>query len=36
MKIEDQLDWLCRKIIVHSIIYYDLNENIVSDKEDNE
>lgn len=27
----DQIDWLCRKIIIHSIIYYDYNTNIISD-----
>ena len=31
LSITDQLDWLCRKIIIHSIIYYDYNTNIISD-----
>lgn len=31
MNIQDELDFLCRRIIVHSIIYYDYNENIISD-----
>lgn len=31
LSIIDQLDWLCRKIIIHSIIYYDYNTNIISD-----
>lgn len=31
LSITDRLDWLCRKIIIHSIIYYDYNTNIISD-----
>lgn len=31
LSITEQLDWLCRKIIIHSIIYYDYNTNIISD-----
>ena len=31
LSMTDQLDWLCRKIIIHSIIYYDYNTNIISD-----
>lgn len=31
MTTQDTIDWLCRKIIIHSIIYYDYNENIISD-----
>lgn len=31
LSITDQLDWLCRKIIIHSIIYYDYDTNIISD-----
>lgn len=31
LSIIDQLDWLCRKIIIHSIIYYDYDTNIISD-----
>lgn len=33
LSITDQMDFLCRKIIINSIIYYDLNENIISDKD---
>lgn len=33
MNIQDKLDFLCRRIIVHSIIYYDYDENIISDNE---
>lgn len=33
MNILDKLDYLCRKIIIHSIIYYDYNENIISDSD---
>jgi NAD-dependent DNA ligase len=29
----ERIDWLCRKLIIHSIIYYDYNTNIISDKE---
>ena len=31
LSITDQIDWLCRKLIIHSIIYYDYNCNIISD-----
>lgn len=33
LSITDQLDWLCRKIIIHSIIYYDYSANIISDQD---
>lgn len=33
MTTQDTIDWLCRKIIIHSIIYYDYNENIISDSD---
>lgn len=33
LSITDQLDWLCRKIIIHSIIYYDYDTNIISDQD---
>lgn len=33
LSITDQLDWLCRKIIIHSMIYYDYNTNIISDQD---
>lgn len=29
----EQIDYICRQIIVHSIIYYDFNYNVISDKE---
>lgn len=28
-----KIEWLERHIIVHSIIYYELNENVITDKE---
>ena len=33
MPINDQMDLLAREMIVYSIIYYDLDDNIISDKE---
>lgn len=33
MSIQDYIDWLQRYIIVHSYIYYELNNNVVSDKQ---
>lgn len=33
MSIQDRIDWLQRYIIVHSYIYYMLNDNIISDYE---
>lgn len=32
MSIKDRIDLLARWIIVHSIIYYELNNNLVSDR----
>lgn len=29
---KDQIDWLARFIIVHSIIYYEMNYNVITDK----
>jgi hypothetical protein len=33
LSIQDQIDYACRQIIVHSIIYYDMNTNIITDKQ---
>lgn len=33
MNIQDRIDWLQRFIIVHSYIYYELNDNYISDRE---
>lgn len=32
LSIEEQIDFLTRKVIINSIIYYDYNRNIMSDK----
>lgn len=29
---KDQIDWLARFVIIHSILYYEMNTNIISDK----
>lgn len=31
--IQEKIDWLQRYIIVHSYIYYELNNNVIPDKE---
>lgn len=28
----ERIDWLCRFVLIHSILYYDYNTNIISDK----
>lgn len=33
MNIKDRIDFLQRYIIVHSYIYYELNNNVISDKD---
>lgn len=33
MNIKDRIDFLQRYIIVHSYIYYELNSNVISDKD---
>lgn len=30
---QERMDWLQRYIIVHSYIYYELNDNVISDRE---
>ena len=32
LSIQDQIDWLARFIIVHSIIYYEFDYNVITDK----
>lgn len=33
LTIQEQIDWLQRYIIVHSYIYYELDDNVISDHE---
>lgn len=33
LTIQEKIDWLQRYIIVHSYIYYELNDNVISDRE---
>lgn len=33
LSLQDYINWLQRFIIVHSYIYYELNNNVISDKE---
>lgn len=31
LSIKEQIDWLARFVLIHSILYYDMNENVILD-----
>lgn len=33
LPIKDQIDWLARYVLIHSIAYYDFNYNMITDKQ---